>query len=69
MSAVVSLETKLKYLKSCLNGKHYEDAAGHLCDLLELCRYKIGDNEGRMFANIEYVARYYGKNFHEIKED
>ena len=52
---------KLERLLWCLNSHSYEDAAGHLCDLLEHCRTKIITDEGMMFANLEAMVRKYGK--------
>lgn len=64
----IDLETKLDYLRSCCLGTDGlqepcpEDAAGHLCDLLEWCRVNSVSHDGRMFVNLAAMVAYYGKN-------
>jgi hypothetical protein len=58
---VTTLKRKLDYLASCLNEGADEDAAGHLCDLLEYCRLRIVSDEGMTFADLASMVAYYGK--------
>jgi len=56
------MNKKLGSLKYCLDEGAYEDAAGHLCDLLETCRLKIETDDGMMFASLVAMVKYYGKD-------
>jgi len=64
---ILPLEQKLDAMNYCIKQGSYEDAAGHLCDLLELCRTKIITHNGMMFANLEYMVRKYGEHPTPIK--
>ena len=64
---IVTLENKLEYLAAMLKEGAYEDAAGHLCDLLELCRNKIRTDDGMMFADLKAMVGYYGRHPTPIK--
>lgn len=59
---IIDLQTKLGYLKSVIEGGSYEDAAGHLCDLLELCRKKIVTDEGMIFVDLKAMVGKYGRH-------
>ena len=58
---ILSLHEKLVALASCMARDHHEDAAGHLCDLLELCRQNIHPSVGGMFNDLNEMVNYYGK--------
>jgi hypothetical protein len=59
---ILSLDQKLKALGHCMTGGDYEDAAGHLCDLLDHCRRKIEPSVGDPFKNLVEMVRHYGKH-------
>lgn len=65
---ILTKKEKLDALVHCMNDGSYEDAAGHMCDLLELCRQKIITHDGMMFASLEAMVKKYGKNPTPIKE-
>lgn len=58
---VLKRKDKLAALTTCLNDGSYEDAAGHLCDLLELCRQNIHPSTRPMFADLPAMVNYYGQ--------
>ena len=57
-----TMQEKLAALRYCLAEEAYEDAAGHLCDLLEHCRVNIHPSSGKPFKNLPQMVKYYGKN-------
>jgi hypothetical protein len=60
---VNELEINLCKLSNCLLAfEKYEDAAGHLCDLLEFCRLRIKPNVGEPFPDLRSLVEHYGKN-------
>lgn len=65
---IVTLGRKLEYLACCFGEGSYEDAAGHLCDLLEYCRKKIKPDTRDVFRSIEDMVRHYGHNSTSIEE-
>lgn len=65
---ILTLQKKLGALDYCMKQKSYEDAAGHMCDLLELCRKNIITDSGMMYANLEYMVRKYGEHPTPIKD-
>jgi hypothetical protein len=67
---ILTLQEKLDALASCIKEVDggYEDAAGHLCDLLEMCRLKIVSDECMMFVDLIAMVRYYGKEPTQILE-
>jgi hypothetical protein len=65
---ILPKKEKLEALAVCMNNGSYEDAAGHLCDLLEYCRRKITHN-GMMFANLDAMVKKYGKFLAPIEEE
>lgn len=56
---ILSMQQKLKALAYCIEEKAYEDAAGHLCDLLSHCGKRI---ETDKFPTLEKLVAYYGRN-------
>lgn len=65
-----NLDMKMAYLNACIRGRHWEDVAGHLVDLLEFARQQL-DPARAPFQNLEEMVRYYGRAIHvlEMKED
>jgi hypothetical protein len=59
---ILTLDQKLAALVDQLNRGYYENAASHLCDLLEICRQKIVTHEGMMFVDLKAMIRKYGSN-------
>lgn len=59
---ILSMSEKLEALKEMIEEEAYDDAAGHLCDLLEFCRSKIITDDGMIFANLQSMVKYYGKH-------
>ena len=53
---ILPLRDKLDGLNHCLAEGEWEDAAGHLCDLLELCRRKIVTHDGMGFVDLAAMA-------------
>ncbi len=66
---IVTLSEKLEFLNSCFAKGALEDAACHLCDLLEYCRTRTPDNEGRTYKDLRYFVANYGGSPTKIKED
>ena len=66
---MMTLHEKLVALAHCMARDWDEDAAGHLCDLLEHCRQKIRPSVGRPFKNLTEMVKHYGKNPTPIDED
>ena len=58
----MKLSDKLKSLDYCFSQGDYEDCAGHLCDLLELCRQNIRTHDSMMFADLVAMVRTYGRH-------
>jgi hypothetical protein len=61
---ILSLEEKVFALSECLYSRErWDDAAGHLCDLLEFCRQRIVDIPARVpvFDGLPEMIAYYGK--------
>lgn len=52
--------------KSGFSEASFEDAAWHLCDLLELCRLNIHPSIGRPFPDLLSMVNYYGRNLGPI---
>ena len=50
---ILPLKQKLDALAYCLREDAHGDAAGHLCDLLELCRQKIKPSVGKPFKDLK----------------
>jgi len=65
---ILTMQEKLKALAHCLEHGYYEDAAGHLCDLLEYCRQRIQPSSGAMFSDLEKTVRHYGERTAPIDE-
>jgi hypothetical protein len=59
---ILTLNDKLASLEHCLKDSAWEDAAGHLCDLLEHCRTRAVSSDGRIFATLRAFVDYYGSN-------
>ena len=57
---VLTMSVKLSSLAYCLGEENYEDAAGHLCDLLEHCRLRIHPSTGEPFCNLHEMIFHYG---------
>ena len=64
-----TLEEKLVALAHCLARNYFEDAAGHLCDLLEHCRTHIEPSVGKPFKDLKAMVKHYGNNLTPIDED
>ena len=72
----MNLKEKLESLKYCITPQStvedaaFEDAAGHLCDLLEYCRLRIktDDDKKLVFKTLQTMIRFYGKNLNEVTE-
>ena len=54
------LDRKIVALVVCFDNGSYEDAAGHLCDLLELCRLRITPSRGKPFRTLAAMVKHYG---------
>ena len=67
---MLSLEEKLVALAYCLaRDGHEEDAAGHLCDLLDYCRRKIRPSTRKPFRDLKEMVKKYGEHPTPIDED
>lgn len=69
---MLTMHEKLVALAHCLARNWHEDAAGHLCDLLEHCRGKINDSHTLVvedFKSLQDFVAYYGKDPTPIEED
>lgn len=58
----MKLKEKINCVYQLIQGENFEDAAAHLCDLLEMCRLNITNNEGMQFSSLEWLVKKYGKN-------
>lgn len=59
---ILTMEEKLEALRHCIAEQSFEDAAGHLCDLLAHVGDKIEPSTGRKFAGLRDLVDYYGKH-------
>ncbi len=66
---ILPLDRKLLALEDCIHDGSYEDAMGHLCDLLEHCRLKFRTHDGMMYGCLKSVVAKYGKHPCPIEED
>lgn len=57
----MTLAEKTAALPYCLFRGLHEDAAAHLCDLLEYCRLRIKPPGGEPFADLAEMVRHYGE--------
>lgn len=64
-----SMHEKLVSLAHCIAREWWEDAAGHLCDLLEHCRTKIRPSSGKPISSLKKMVEHYGGNPIDIDED
>lgn len=64
-----AVTVKLDYLAQCLALGRHEDAAGHLCDLLEYCRERIRPDLGPGFGDLVAMVKYYGVDPTPVGED
>ena len=55
------LDRKIVAMVVCFDNGSYEYAAGHLCDLLELCRRNITKN-CKQLNTLSAMVRYYGQD-------
>lgn len=62
------LDNKISSLNYCLDTEAYEDAAGHLCDLLEFCRQRTRTSAGTCFMDLHAMIAKYGVNPKRIAE-
>ena len=65
---ILTLSEKLAALTVCIDNEECEDAAGHLCDLLEWCRKRIIPSSVAPFASVREMAEYYGDDPTPIEE-
>jgi hypothetical protein len=66
---VKALHETLVDLAYCMGRGYDEDAAGHLCDLLEYCRRRIFPSDGSQFKDLPAMVAHYGKNPADISSD
>lgn len=59
---ICQLKDKLAATIEMIEGEHFEDAAGHMCDLLEWMRPRIVDADGKVFGSIGAMVSYYGQH-------
>lgn len=58
----------LDQFRYCIKNEHYEDAAVHLCDLLEFCRKQIiREDKLPAFPDLAAIVDHYGKNPGKVK--
>jgi hypothetical protein len=61
---IVNLKEKARFLTICLKDESWEDAAGHLCDLLAFVGKEIDPKK-----SLQEIVAYYGKNPTPIKDE
>lgn len=64
-----TVHEKLVALAYCVARDLHEDAAGHLCDLLEHCRHNIHPSAGPPFNDLREMVACYGKDPTPINTD
>ena len=69
---LLTMKEKLDALAYTINlsineRRSLEDAAGHLCDLLEWCRIRIKPSSRSQFKDLTEMVEYYGKDPTNIK--
>jgi hypothetical protein len=64
-----TLQERLNDLSYNFDEGAHEDAAGILCDLLELCRQRIKPSVRKPFATLTAMVRYYGAEAEAPRDD
>lgn len=58
-----TIQECLDQLRYCIRNEHYEDAAGHVCDILEYLRIQIRREDSQpAFSSLEGMVDHYGNN-------
>ena len=65
MAKAQTVSDKLASLRYCLENEHYEDALGHLMDLVVFVKTKLDPNFGSFNLSINLLERY---GYNPVKE-